>query len=160
MFQLWNVGGEIKHLAQLFLLWTNTQQFLKMGCCLTLTYKFLFISTPSATAWRAKHLFGTLPWIPVRVCQSIFCYCFFLLRCVRQTEYCPRGAVWRFLSYQTCHTWCKLILIIKASYSVPCWEGRHFYYNKVWHQSTHLIPNICSQIMKTENIKTFTRIQL
>lgn len=56
-----------------------------------------------------------------------------LLLCVRQTEHCPRGAVWRSLSQQTCHRWCKLILIIKASYSVPRWEGRHFYSNKVWH---------------------------
>lgn len=50
----------------------------------------------------------------------------------------------------TCHTRCKLILIIKASYSVPCWEVRHFYSNKLLHQNTHLIPNICSQIMKTQ----------
>lgn len=56
-----------------------------------------------------------------------------LLLCVKQTEHCPRGAVWRSFSQQTCHQWYKLILIIRAFFSIPRWERRHFCSNNVWH---------------------------
>lgn len=38
-------------------------------------------------------------------------------------------------------------------------RGRHFYSNKVWHQNTHLMPNICSQIMKTQKASTPLPVQ-